>query len=111
MKKIVTLLCMLILALSTTVFASDMRQSTIPNADQNQFTFVKLYNGQTYYVVNCRQSITLREAPSVYAAEITQIPLGAPVTFLNNVGNGFYRINYDGLIGFALASYLAPAGY
>ena len=91
MKKVAVLLFVLILSLSATAFAA--------------------YNGQTFYVVNCRESITLREDPSVYSAEITQIPLGAAVTFLDNAGNGFYRINYDGLIGFALASYLAPSSY
>lgn len=63
----------------------------------------------TYFVVNCRESITLRDAPSVYAAEITQIPLGQAVGFIANVGNGFYKINYDGLVGYALAQYLAPS--
>ena len=63
----------------------------------------------TYFVVNCRQSITLRERPSVYAAEITQIPLGQAVGFIENAGNGFYKINYDGLVGYALAQYLAPS--
>lgn len=63
----------------------------------------------TYFVVNCRESITLRDAPSVYAAEITQIPLGQAVGFIANAGNGFYKINYDGLIGYALAQYLAPS--
>lgn len=63
----------------------------------------------TYFVVNCRESITLRDAPSVNAAEITQIPLGQAVGFIENAGNGFYKINYDGLIGYALAQYLAPS--
>ena len=62
----------------------------------------------TYFVVNCRESITLRDAPSVYAGEITQIPLGQAVGFIANVGNGFYKINYDGLVGYALAEYLSP---
>ena len=62
----------------------------------------------TYFVVNCRESITLREAPSVYADEITQIPLGQAVGFIKNAGNGFYKINYDGLVGYALAQYLSP---
>ena len=61
----------------------------------------------TYFVVNCRESITLRNAPSVYAAEITQIPLGQAVGFIENAGNGFYKINYDGLVGYALAQYLS----
>ena len=65
----------------------------------------------TYFVVNCRESITLRSAPSVYADEITQIPLGQAVGFIENAGNGFYKINYDGLIGYALAQYLSPNKY
>ena len=62
----------------------------------------------TYFVVNCRESITLRDAPSVYAAELAQIPLGQAVGFIENAGNGFYKINYDGLVGYALAEYLSP---
>ena len=65
----------------------------------------------TYFVVNCRESITLRNAPSVYAAEITQIPLGQAVGFIENAGNGFYKINYDGLVGYALAQYLSKIKY
>ena len=62
----------------------------------------------TYIVVNCRESITLRATPSVYADELAQIPLGQAVGFIDDIGNGFYKINYDGLVGFALAEYLSP---
>ena len=62
----------------------------------------------TYFVVNCEQSITLREYPSVYANEIAQIPLGQAVGFIENASNGFCKIDYDGLVGYALAEYLAP---
>lgn len=62
----------------------------------------------TYFVVNCRESITLRETPSVYARELAQIPLGQAVGFIENAPNGFCKVNYDGLIGYALAEYLAP---
>lgn len=61
----------------------------------------------TYFVVNCRESITLRAEPSVYAREIAQIPLGQAVGFIEEYGD-FYKINYDGLIGYALAQYLSP---
>ena len=61
----------------------------------------------TMYVVECNESITLRDAPSVYARELAQIPLGQAVGFIENAGNGFYKINYDGLIGYALAEYLS----
>lgn len=62
----------------------------------------------TYFVVNCRESITLRETPSVYARELAQIPLGQAVGFIENAPNGFCKVNYDGLVGYALAEYLAP---
>lgn len=64
---------------------------------------------ETYYVVNCNESITLRTSPSTSAAEICQIPLGAAVTFYSNSSNGFYYVNYNGYIGYALASYLTSA--
>ena len=90
MKKISVCLALLICAIASSVSASNNVVAT-------------------YFVVNCRESITLRDAPSVYAGEITQIPLGQAVGFIANVGNGFYKINYDGLIGYALAQYLAPS--
>lgn len=89
MKKFSVLLAVLICLTASTVFANNNVVAT-------------------YFVVNCRESITLRDAPSVYAAEITQIPLGQAVGFIGNAGNGFYKINYDGLVGYALAQYLSP---
>lgn len=88
-----------------------------------------IYNGQTGYalasylsfsgpsdpyydsivylqVVNCKESITLRTAPSVNADEYCQIPLGSYVEYLDYSENGFYLVAYNGYIGYALASYL-----
>lgn len=62
---------------------------------------------QTYYVVNCQQSITLRVSPSTSAAEICQIPFGAPVSYVSSAENGFYKIIYNGQTGYGLASYLS----
>nr|WP_295269742.1 SH3 domain-containing protein [uncultured Blautia sp.] len=50
----------------------------------------------TYYVVNCKQSITLRPGPDVSSGEICQIPLGAAVSYIESAENGFYKINYNG---------------
>ena len=62
----------------------------------------------TYYVVNCKQSITLRTSPSTSAGEICQIPLGSAVSYMGSVENGFYKIIYNGSTGYGLASYLSP---
>ena len=62
----------------------------------------------TYFVVNCKESITLRDNPSVYARELAQISLGQAVGFIEDAPNGFCKVNYDGLVGYALADYLSP---
>lgn len=65
----------------------------------------------TLYVVNCNESITLRVSDSTNAKEIKQIPLGAAVSFMENAANGFYKVSYNGSIGYALASYLSVDTY
>ena len=62
----------------------------------------------TYYVVKCNEFITLRNAPSTSAGEITKIPLGKTVGYIENAGNGFYKISYNNMIGYSLAEYLSP---
>lgn len=61
----------------------------------------------TMYVVNCESSITLRTSDSTKAAEICQIPLGAPVSYVSAAGNGFCKIIYLGNTGYALSAYLS----
>lgn len=101
--------------------------SFIKNASNGFYKVI--YNGQTGYalasylsfarpsgsqydhiiylqVVNCQESITLRAAPNVAAAEYCQIPLGSYVEYLASAENGFYLVAYNGLVGYALASYL-----
>ena len=67
------------------------------------------YGYETYYVVNCKQSITLRTSPSTEAGEICQIPLGSAVSYISAASNGFYYISYNGKTGYALASYLSSS--
>ena len=62
---------------------------------------------QIMYVVNCNESITLRPSDNVNSGEITQIPLGASVEYLGQANNGFYKIRYNGSVGYALAQYLS----
>lgn len=64
---------------------------------------------ETYYVVNCHESITLRKSPSTSAGEICQIPFGAAVSYVGTAENGFYKIIYNGKTGYGLASYLDTA--
>lgn len=82
-------------------------QSKPVQAPVQEETAPEAPSAQTMYVVNCRESITLRTSPSTEAGEICQIPLGAAVSFLGEAGNGFYTIQYAGQTGYALASYLS----
>ena len=58
------------------------------------------------YVVNCRESITLRESPSTKAREIMQIPLHSVIMVYNSVGADFLYVSYQGYYGYVLASYV-----
>lgn len=60
----------------------------------------------TYYVTNCYERISLREKPSTKSSKICNIPLGAAVSYLDSASNGFYKVNYNGHTGYALAAYL-----
>ena len=62
--------------------------------------------GEYMEVYKCKQSITLRKEPSTKAKEICQIPLGAVVYAVKEAANGFYMVEYKGLEGYALSSYL-----
>ena len=98
MKNILTAF-VLTLVLSCTTGTFVYAEST-PQATET-------FNYVTYFVVNCKQSITLRPAADVNSGEICQIPLGSSVTFVSAAGNGFYEIYYLGHRGYAMASYLA----
>lgn len=84
--------------------ASDSK-STGDNSEEVENVSHERYD--TMYVVNCRESITLRKSPSTSAEEICQIPFGSPVSYVETAENGFYKIIYDGKTGYGLASYLS----
>lgn len=64
------------------------------------------YYGQKLRVINCNSSISLRTNPWPEAERILMIPKGETVTFLENANNEFYKIEYDGWIGYASSLYL-----
>ena len=75
--------------------------STEAQAQQNTQIYTNMY------VVNCRESITLRTSPSTKASAIRQIPLGAAVSYIETSENGFYKVSYMGDTGYALSQYLS----
>ena len=68
----------------------------------------------TVYVANVAHSIYLRSAPAEVSSNIiTTINLGTGVGYIENVGGGWTKINYNGVIGYAKSQYLStyrPSG-
>lgn len=62
--------------------------------------------GQKLQVINCNSSISLRTNPDPDARRYCMIPKGEIVTFLEDAGNGFFKIEYDGWTGYASSLYL-----
>ncbi len=54
--------------------------------------------------------LNLREGPGTEYAVILVIPDGAGVNIVENMQNGFYRVRYDGVSGWASADYLDRSG-
>ena len=61
----------------------------------------------TYYAVNCKVAISLRESPDPMAKVLREIPLGAPVSYVEPAENGFAKVIYNGVTGYSLQSYLS----
>ncbi len=82
-------------------------ESTLESSAYEETTMAATPVYTTLYVVNCKQSISLRSAPSTQATAIRQIPLGSAVSFIQNSTDGFYQVSYMGDTGYALASFLS----
>ena len=61
----------------------------------------------TCYVVNCKESISLRTSPSTSANKYCEIPWGSAISYVGTASNGFYKVIYNGKVGYALASYIS----
>lgn len=57
-------------------------------------------------VVNCDEWISLRSSPSTSASRLDKMPLGTCCEYLGTASNGFYRVRYNGTVGYALSQYL-----
>ena len=101
-KLILLLVAVFIFLLQTPSFA-DYYSAYSPTYSNGEFT---VESGDGMWVVLCEESVSLRYLPSTDSATIVQVPLCDSVTFLGNVGNGFLYVNYNGVNGYILASYL-----
>ena len=92
-----------------TTAAPTAAPSAAPENTQNDSAHMGTNVGklETYYVVNCNTNISLRESPTTSSKVLKEIPLGAPVSYVEFSQNGFAKIIYNGTTGYALQSYLS----
>ena len=57
-------------------------------------------SGASIFAVLCDECISLRDAPSSDANVISEIPLFDTMTFISDMGNGFYYVCYYGQYGY-----------
>ena len=61
-----------------------------------------------WWVVNCNEWVSLRAKPNTSASVLARVPLGARVLADGGATyNGFRQVEYNGLSGYILASYLS----
>lgn len=77
---------------------------TVSYAVEKSFTPVTV----TWYYALCDEFITLRTVPDTAGEELFKIPSGASFPVLAVHGQ-FYYVNYQGVPGYVLSSYTAPA--
>lgn len=63
----------------------------------------------TYYVVNVKTSVNLREGPSTSSTILTSVPKDTAVQATGEVTNNFMRVEYNGMTGYIHSDYLAKA--
>lgn len=71
--------------------------------------YLSLYpfkSGQTLFVTNCDEYITLRREPSVNSKAVTLLLKNHHVNMIREAENGFVYIECDGLYGYVLPGYL-----
>ena len=88
-RKNAFLSCCLTLCLAVGMTVSVPVSAAAKTSTETQKSYPKY---ETYYVVNCKESITLRPQPDVSSGELCQIPYGSAVSYIESAQNGFYKM-------------------
>lgn len=76
--------------------------------DCDYYSYASMCPENNLRVENCQESITLRAEASTNGAEICQIPLYGSIRYLGTGGDGFFKVSYNGQVGYVLAKYTVP---
>lgn len=60
-----------------------------------------------YYVVTAKSGLNLRSGAGTGYSRIMAIPKGSEVRFIEDAGNGFFKVSYKGNTGFCSSDYLS----
>lgn len=60
----------------------------------------------TYYAVNCDNFVRLRAEPSTESSILANVAYSEKVGFIEQADNSFYKVNYNGKIGYVHSDYL-----
>lgn len=78
----------------------------IPSEDEMDEDFHNADN--PWIVVDCDEFITLRDMGNASGTEILKLPRGAIVDYLRSENNGYCKVSFRGVQGYALEKYLQP---
>ena len=72
----------------------------VPYSDNNKIVI-------KYYSVNANNGLNLRTGASTKNSIITAIPKGKEVQLLEDVGNEWFKVSYNGYVGYVASEYLS----
>ena len=99
MRKLISLILVLIMSIIPTAFACEECEGG------------KVWEtGDLLVVAYCKEWVSLRQTASTKSERLEKVPLGKSVYFLSDAGNGFSHVYYDGEYGYILSEYLTYDG-
>ncbi len=87
--------------------SADPMSTDEPESGEDSLIGINSAQYDTYYIVNCSSTASLRESPDTASAILYDIPLGSPVSYVDSYQNGFARVIYNGTTGYVLQAYLS----
>lgn len=60
-------------------------------------------------VIRCSEWISLLSAPDINSTRLAQVPKGTSVGFIEMYSNEYYKVSYNGIVGYSLSKHLLPS--
>ena len=73
---------------------------------QKMLPYIKEEDNSIFLVQKYLISVPLKTYPYLVSDTICQVPNGSNIVILNNINDNYYKINYDGKIGYIMKKYV-----